>query len=269
MREIVLRRRSVLRLAAGAVAVAASGRALAASPPRPQRKPLAFPRQTVALDPGHGGNDPGAIAPDGLYEKTITLAAARALAQELSLTGRYRVVLTRDRDEFVPLGVRVARARARHADVFLSLHADALPNLAMRGASVFTLSAEASDREAALLAKSENGGELLGLGLKREPREVGNVLLDLARRENANRSIVLAHKVLAELRREVVLLDHPLRSAGFVVLEAPDIPSALVELGCLSNHEEERLLQQPRYRRGLAEALARGIEGYFVFRASV
>ncbi|HEV2303388.1 MAG TPA: N-acetylmuramoyl-L-alanine amidase [Stellaceae bacterium] len=266
MREIVLRRRSVLRLAAVAVALAA-GEAVRARPLR--RKYLAIVRPTVALDAGHGGNDPGAIAPDGVYEKTITLAAARVLARQLSLTRRYRVVMTRYRDEFVPLAGRVARARAQHADVFLSLHADALPEAAMRGASVFTLSAEASDREAAMLAKSENDGELIGLGLPREPREVGNVLLDLARRENANRSIVLAHKVLDALQRQVVLLDHPLRSAGFVVLGAPDIPSVLVELGCLSNPGEEHLLQQPRYQRRLAEALVRGVENYFAFRAAV
>lgn len=266
MREIVLRRRRLLRLAAVAVASVAARQAAA----RPLRhKYLRIVRPTVALDPGHGGSDPGAIAPDGAYEKTIALAAALVLARQLTLTRRYRVVLTRYRDEFVPLDARVARARAQKADAFLSLHADALPDAAMRGASVFTLSAEASDREAALLAKSENGGELAGLGLRREPREVGNVLLDLARRENANRSIVLAHKVLGQLRREVPLLDHPLRSAGFVVLEAPDIPSALIELGCLSNRAEERLLKEPTHQLRLAEAILRGIEDYFAARAAV
>jgi N-acetylmuramoyl-L-alanine amidase len=271
MQEIVLRRRAALRLAAGAVATFAGASACEAArawPPLPKRKPLPFERPTVALDPGHGGNDPGAIAPDGVYEKTITLATASALAYELSRTRRYRVVLTRYRDEFVPLEARVARAHAAHADIFLSLHADALPNAAMRGASVFTWSAKASDGEAALLAKSENEGALAHLGLGREPREVGNVLLDLLHRENANRSIVLAHKVVDELRPQVVLLERPLRSAGFVVLSAPDIPSALVELGCLSNPAEERLLEEPGYRRRLAAALARGIGDYFALPAA-
>jgi N-acetylmuramoyl-L-alanine amidase len=229
---------------------------------------LPFALPTVALDPGHGGSDPGAIAADGTYEKTITLATARLLARNLALTRRYRIVMTRDRDEFVPLDQRVARARAQHAEVFLSLHADALPNPALRGALVFTWSAKASDGEAALLAKSENEGELAHLGLGREPREVGKVLVDLVRRENENRSTVLAHKLVEELRRGIALLEHPLRSAGFVVLSAPDMPSALVELGCLSNPEEERLLREPRYQQRLAEALHRGIEDYFAYRAS-
>lgn len=270
MREVVLRRRGLLRLAGGAVAAAASARVCEARawPPLPPRKPWPFDRPTVALDPGHGGSDPGAIAADGTYEKTITLATARLLARQLSLTRRCRVVMTRDRDEFVPLDQRVARARAQHADVFLSLHADALPNPALRGALVFTWSAKASDGQAALLAKSENEGELAQLGLGRESREVGNVLVDLLRRENANRSTVLAHKLVDELRREIVLLENPLRSAGFVVLSAPDMPSALVEMGCLSNPGEERLLREPRYQQRLAEALARGLEDYFAYRAS-
>jgi N-acetylmuramoyl-L-alanine amidase len=272
MREIVLRRRSLLRLAAGAVASFAcvsACEAARARPPLPKRKPLPFARLTVVLDPGHGGSDPGAIAPDGLYEKAITLATARVLAHELALARRYRVVMTRYRDEFVPLDQRVARARAQKADVFLSLHADALPDPAMRGALVFTWSAKASDGEAALLAKSENEGELAHLGFSREPRDVGNVLLDLVHRETANRSLVLGHKLVDELRRDVALLEHPLRSAGFVVLSAPDVPSALVEMGCLSNPAEEHLLQHARYRQLLAEALAQGIDDYFAFRAAV
>ena len=263
MPEIVLRRRSLLLVAGAAVASLASARAGA----RPlSRKYLSLLRPTVALDPGHGGSDPGAIASDGLYEKAITLAITRVVARRLSL--RYRVVLTRDGDTFVPLHERVARARAKKADVFLSLHADALPDVAMRGASVFTLSAQASDREAALLAKSENAGELMSLGLPKEPREVGNVLLDLARRENANRSIVLAHKVLVALQRQVVLLDNPLRSAGFIVLGAPDIPSVLIELGCLSNRAEERALQQSSHQQHLAEALGHALDDYFAYRAA-
>lgn len=217
----------------------------------------------VVLDPGHGGIDPGAIGADGVYEKTIVYATARFLARDLAATGRFRVALTRGRDEFVPLRERVARARALHADLFLAIHADALPDPAMRGLSVFTLSALASDRDAAALAESENRDVVDRVRLWLEPREVGDVLMALARRQTDNASIGFARDVVAILGRRVALLDNPQRSADFVVLTAPDIPSALVELGCLSNPAEERLLQQPGYQQRLAHGLARAIETYF------
>jgi len=178
------------------------------------------------------------------------------------------VVLTRSVDEFIPLRERVARARAWKADLFLSIHADALPDSALRGLSVFTLSAQASDREAAALAISENRADLVGgINLARQPREVGNVLMDLARRQADNSSIALARKVIDQLAREVVLLDHPQRSADFAVLTAPDIPSVLVELGCLSNLQEERLLERRAYQQKLARGLVRAVEAYFAVPA--
>ena len=211
---------------------------------------------TIVIDPGHGGVDPGAISPNGVYEKNIVLPTAWEFARRLAATRRYRVVLTRSVDEFIPLRDRVARARAWRADLFLSIHADALPDTEMRGLSVFTLSAA--------LAISENRADLLGgINLSRQPREVGNILMDLGRRQTSNSSIVLARKVVDQLAREVVLLDHPQRSADFAVLTAPDIPSALVELGCLSNRQEERLLQQRSYQQKLARGLMRAVEAYF------
>lgn len=223
----------------------------------------------VVIDPGHGGIDPGAIGPSGIYEKSIVLATARDLAGQLAATRRFRVILTRSGDEFIPLRERVARARGVNAELFLSIHADTLPNAAMRGLSVFTQSAQASDREAAALAIRENKADLVGgIRLSQQTREVGNILIDLARRQTSNLSIALAHDVVDELGREVVLLDHPQRSADFAVLTAPDIPSALVELGCLSNPIEERLLQQRAYRQKLAGGLARAIEAYFAVYAS-
>ena len=219
---------------------------------------------TIVIDPGHGGVDPGAISPDGVYEKDIVLAEASELARALAARGGYRVVLTRRTDEFLPLRERVARARAWKADLFLSIHADALPDMEMRGLSVFTLSAQASDREAAALAISENRADLVGgVKLSRQPRDVGNILLDLTRRQTSNLSINLARKVVDQLGRDVVLLERPQRSADFAVLTAPDIPSALVELGCLSNPTEERLLQQGNYQRKLARGLVRAVDTFF------
>ena len=156
----------------------------------------------VVIDPGHGGGDPGAVSPRGVYEKDIVLSVAREFARQLAATRRYRVVLTRSVDEFIPLRDRVARARAWHADLFLSIHADALPNRAMRGLSVFTLSGRASDREAAALAVRENRADLLavGINLARQPREVRTILMDLARRQTSNLSIVLARNVVDQSR---------------------------------------------------------------------
>lgn len=271
MRDIACARRTVLRLLAGCAAIGwRFGPALAQPPGREKptlrgRLPPRY-RPMIVLDPGHGGIDPGAIGPDGVFEKNIVYPTARYLARDLIATRRFRVALTRGPDEFVPLRERVARARALHADLFLAIHADALPNPAMHGLSVFTLSAKASDREAAALADSENRDVVDGVRLSREPREVGDILIDLARRQTDNLSIELARAVVTALGREVGLLDNPQRSADFAVLTAPDIPSALVELGCLSNPAEERRLQQPAYQQRLARGLAHAIEAYFANR---
>lgn len=261
MPDIAVARRRLLSFVAGALACATEVRA-ATLHGRPQRP--APHRHLVAIDPGHGGIDPGTIGVSGIYEKQITLATAFELAHELEATGRFTVLLTRHADRFVPLRERVARARTHHAELFLSIHADAFPDTAMHGLSVYTLSDRASDREAAGLAARENKGEVVdGLDLAREPREIGQVLLDLARRQTMNRSLALAQDVVAELGRSVVLLEKPRRSAGFAVLTAPDIPSVLVEIGALSNPAEERLLRQPAYRRRIAQGLAHAIERYF------
>src|ERR1700749_2155675 len=159
---------------------------------------------TVVLDPGHGGIDPGAISPNGVYEKHLVLRFARDVAHQLAATRRYRVVLTRSGDEFIPLRDRVSRARAWNADLFLSLHADALPDAELRGLSVFTLSAQASDREAAALAISQNRADLLGnINLSRQSRDIRDVLVDLTRRQTGNFSIVLARAIVDQLAREV------------------------------------------------------------------
>ena len=263
MRDRSCERRRVLR---GLAFCAVVGWRLDSAAARPAGRRTPQPRRvpTVVIDPGHGGVDPGAISPNGVYEKDIVLATASEIARELAARRNYRVVLTRSTDEFLPLRERVARARAWKADLFLSIHADALPDAEMRGLSVFTQSAQASDREAAALAISENRADLVGgLNLSHQPRDVGTILLDLTRRQTGNLSIALARKVVAQLGREVVLLDRPQRSDDFAVLTAPEIPSALVELGCLSNPAEERLLQQRAYQQKLARGLVRAVEAYF------
>ena len=264
-------RRILLRLLAGGVIAVLAAELASAQPPAraPPQRGMRRPRTQrpyqplVVIDPGHGGIDPGAIGAGGVFEKYITFATAIDLARVLRASRRFRVILDRGWDEFVPLRDRVARAEALHADLFLSLHADALPNPAMRGLSVFTLSATASDREAAALAVDENRDVAAGAGPARQQREVKAVLIDLVRRETDNQSLELARDVVAAVRDTgIELLRNPQRSAGFAVLTAPDIPSALVELGCLSNPVEEALLQLPAYRKRLARGLAQAIDLY-------
>src|SRR5205823_14563110 len=163
--------------------------------------------------------------------------------------GRFHALLTRRGDVFVPLRERVARARMGHAELFVSIHADALPDSAMRGLSVYTLSDQASDRETAALAARENKDDFVaGIKLSQQRRDIAPILLDMARRQTNNGSLALAHTIVAELGRAVPLLEKPQRAAGFAVLTAPDMPSVLVELGCLSNPAEERLLPQRAYQ---------------------
>jgi N-acetylmuramoyl-L-alanine amidase len=263
MRDISCVRRSVLR---GLAFCAFLGwRADAASAqPAGRGTPPARHALTVVIDPGHGGVDPGAVSPSGVYEKDIVLPTAWEFARQLAARRNRRVVLTRSTDEFIPLRERVARARAWKADLFLSIHADTLPDADMRGLSVFTLSAQASDREAAAFAISENRADLVGgVNLSRQPADVGKILMDLTRRQTDNLSVALARNLVTQLGREVVLLDRPQRSADFAVLTASDIPSVLVEIGCLSNPAEERLLQQRAYQKKLARGLTRAVETYF------
>ena len=184
------------------------------------------------------------------------------------------MLLTRTDDVFVSLTDRVKRARTVNADLFLSIHADSLPEEQMRGASIFTLSEKASDKEAAAVAARENSADtvarrIAGIDLSRHPPEVSDILFDLARRETNNLSLRLAQDLVSELGRRVRLLDHTHRSAGFVVLKAPDIPSVLVESGCLSNPVEERLLQQTAYQNKLATGLRQSIHDYFERAAAI
>lgn len=232
-------------------------------PPSPRRQGDAR-KKIVVIDPGHGGVDPGAIGRKGEYEKRIVLAAAHELRKALQKRGRYEVVMTRDSDTFVRLRQRVAMARAAGADLFVSLHADANPSRKVRGASVYTLSENASDREAAALAAKENKADLIaGVDLTNESNEVTNILIDLAQRETMNLSARFARTLVEQLDRQVRLLHKSHRFAGFAVLKAPDVPSVLIELGYLTNPEDEAQLMRQRYRAQLAEAIADGIDAYF------
>lgn len=231
----------------------------------PPQKPQPWTRQkVVVLDPGHGGHDPGAISVSGVYESAVTLKAARILRRELQRKGGYRVVMTRDSDKAVRLRERIRIARQARADLFVSIHADANPVSWVRGASVYTLSEQASDAEAAALAERENKADLItGVDLSGEEPEVATILIDLARRETMNESARLASGVIYELGRSTSLLRNTHRFAGFAVLKAPDIPSILVEIGVLSNREDERLLQRSDYLTRLARAIVNATDAYF------
>jgi len=220
----------------------------------------------VVLDPGHGGADPGATGPAGTQEKRITLPLALELKRLLESTGRCRVLMTRSRDVFVPLARRVELAREREAALLLSLHADAMPagqRTQLRGASVYTLSETATDPLAAALARRENLADRAGgLRLPSVSPEVQRILLSLMRQETRAGSERLARLAVNALDGDVPLLSQPLRRAQFVVLKAPDVPSALVECGFLSNPEEEALLRRPDHRARIAASLAEAVHGF-------
>ena len=240
----------------------------AASPPskahRPAPGPTRPPAPLVMLDPGHGGKDPGAIGISGTYEKHVSLAAALELKRQLEAGGRYRVELTRTRDVFVPLDDRVARAQGRGAALFVSMHADALHDPHVRGASVYTLATTASDAQTAALAQRENSADRFGGPQFRDtPPEVARILASLVRQETRAGSTRLANSVVGSLDNAVPLLVNPSRHAGFVVLKAADIPSILVEMGFMSNPQDEAALRRADHRMQVAAAMKRAVDAYF------
>lgn len=229
-------------------------------------------KPVIAIDAGHGGVDPGTTGFSGVREKSITLAAATELKRQIEATGRYRVVMTRTRDVFVRLTERVGVARRAHADLFISLHADAIANHTVRGATVYTLSEKSSDAEAAELAAKENKSDLIaGIDLSAEAygKDVTKILIDLMQRETMNFSARFATALIPEIAKEARLLRKTHRFAGFRVLKAPDVPSVLVEMGYLSNRKDERTLKDPVQRRKLMRAVLRAIDRFFADRTSV
>lgn len=235
---------------------------VAARPPITER-----PRNTkpvVVLDPGHGGVDPGALGTTGTREKDITLAMAKELKQTLEASGRFTVVLTRDTDIFIPLQQRVRLARDAGASLFMSLHADSVNVASISGASIYTLSEQASDKEAEALAAKENRADLIGgLDLGDQGNNVAAILISLAQRETMNLSARFASYLVPEFSKDWHLLRNTHRFAGFAVLKAPDVPSVLVELGYLSNPNDERALSRPAGRKPVVDAVARAVNRYF------
>ena len=234
--------------------------------PLPKLKPAPKTvRHLIAIDAGHGGRDPGAIAANGLKEKTLALIFARELRTVLQEAGRFGVVMTRDHDRKVSLHRRVEIARDAGADLFLSIHLDRLANPEVGGASVYTLSDEASDVETAELAARENKADIVAdVDLSEGyDEDVAKVLISLVQQNTMNCSATLAATLLPELGRVAPLINRPHRFGNFRVLKAPDIPSVLVELGYLSNDRDAERLISDSHRRVLAGAILRALDNYF------
>jgi N-acetylmuramoyl-L-alanine amidase len=221
-------------------------------------------KPVVVIDPGHGGVDPGTIGKKGSREKKVVLAFARTLQQKLQATGLFQVFLTRNKDIFIPLRSRVGMARRSNADLFISIHADALRNRTVRGATIYTLSEKSSDAEAAALAAKENRSDIIaGVDLEDAPDELAGIFIDLAQREAKNESIKFARSATTRLQHIIRMNKNPHRFAGFRVLKSPDFPSVLIELGFLSNARDEKLLNSVRWRERTARAIAEAVRRYF------
>jgi N-acetylmuramoyl-L-alanine amidase len=228
-------------------------------------KPVVTRMITIALDPGHGGEDPGAIGRGGSREKDVVLSIARRLKAKIEQQPNMRVMLTRDADYFVPLHVRVQKARKVQADLFVSIHADAFVESTARGSSVFVLSEKgASSTAARWLARKENSADLIGgVNIKRHDIQLASVLLDLSTTAQINDSLKLGKAVLNEIGGINRLHKGAVEQAGFAVLKAPDIPSILIETAFISNPEEEAKLTDDAYQDRMADAVLKGIEKYF------
>lgn len=229
--------------------------------PPPGRSPV---RPLVVLDPGHGGKDPGAIGISGTHEKDVALATAFDLKHNLEGSGRYSVEMTRASDVFIPLERRVDYAQSRGAALLVSMHADAIGDQGVRGASVYTLAATASDAQTARLAERENSADRFADPRFRAlPPSVVQILASLVRRETRVGSGRLARDLVDQLDRNLPMLPNPARHAAFVVLKAADIPSVLVEMGFMSNREDEAALRRPEHRAQVAAAMRRAVDAYF------
>ena len=264
-----IHRRHLLAALSGLTALGLGGADAWANKPTPKsvKKPTPLPRpKLIFLDPGHGGRDPGAQGVRGTQEKAVVMAIARELQRELLAGNRYRVLLTRSTDNYVALRERVARAQEAKADLFLSLHADACDNSDVRGASVYTLSEQATDREAAALAARENRADAIVGGMKLSDKDdnVARTLVAMSQRGTVNDSRRLADTIVQSFGRNGIrLLPRTHRQAGFAVLTSPDIPAALVELGYLSNRQDEKLLTVRQHQIALAKALRGSVDAHF------
>ena len=226
----------------------------------------------IVLDPGHGGIDAGTVGGMKKAEKDVVLAVAKLLRFRLQQTGRYEVLLTREQDVFVPLDERVRFAREHGCGLFISLHTDSVPaqyaHLNVRGATVYTVSEKSSDQRANDLAERENLSDVIAgvEGTKEDHNDVAGILVDLMQRETSNNSLAFTNTLLPSMKRATALSREPHRYAAFRVLRAPDIPSVLVELGYLSNPDDEQLLLSKPWQEKIAESIVRAVDGYFAKR---
>ena len=239
------------------------------APPAIKPPPTGDQRPVLVLDPGHGGLDNGTKAASGETEKSIVLEFALRLRDKIEQGGKYRVVMTRTDDTFVALPDRVAFARAQQASLFISIHADALPKGEgdAQGASVYTLSETASDAEAARLAETENRTDVIaGVDLTSEPNDVADILIDLAQRETKSFSVQFARGLIDTMKSATRMHKNSLKSAGFRVLKAPDVPSVLLELGYVSNKQDLKSLTSADWRDHTADSIAQAIDRFFTTR---
>jgi len=235
----------------------------AAAPPQPQVKPL------VVIDAGHGGVDMGAVGAKAIYEKDVVLDVSRRLAAKLEASAKVRTLLTRNSDEFVPLNDRVKLARKSGAALFVSVHADMLNETSVHGATVYTVSDRASDAEAARVAATENAADKAGgMAEAEEIGDVNDILFDLTRRETRAIGHQFATSLIDFWKAGGDLNKNPIRSAGFVVLKAPDVPSVLLELGYMSNERDLAKLSSEQWRQSAADRVAQSIERYFTKRTA-
>lgn len=222
-------------------------------------------RPVIVIDPGHGGVDNGTQAATGEAEKTLVLDFAKALRDRIEKSGKFRVVMTRDDDTFIPLGERVKIARSHMASLFISIHADALPKREgdAQGATIYTLSDRASDAEAERLAEAENKADAIaGINLTEEPAEVADILIDLTQRETRAFSNRFARTLANEMKTVARMHKHPLKSAGFRVLKAHDVPSVLVELGYVSNKDDLQHLVSESWRSRTVGSVAQAVDAF-------
>ncbi len=241
-------------------AAAAAAPAPAAAPVRASAPLQPLGKKVVVIDAGHGGKDPGASGAEN-REKELTLAAARALRDRLERSGKYKVVLTRDSDVFIPLERRVQIARQANADLFLSLHADSGADASLKGATVYTLSEKGADRAARQAFEHQ---DWIDVSMPGQDEQVNRILLDLTQRGTVTRSGMFAEVLLRRMGEKTQLLQRSHRDAGYMVLLAPDVPAVLVEMGFLTNRDDERLLADASKRRGLMDAVGDAIDDYFL-----
>jgi N-acetylmuramoyl-L-alanine amidase len=238
-----------------------------AAAPKPASPP--DPRPVVVIDPGHGGLDNGTQSGGDVMEKNLVLGFALALRDRIEKSGKYRVVMTRSDDTFIPLDDRVKIARNQSAALFVSIHADALPRREgdAQGATIYTLSDKASDAEAERLAEAENKADAIGgVNLTEEPTDVADILIDLAQRETRTFSNRFARLLMGEMKNTVRMHKHPLKSAGFRVLKAPDVPSVLVELGYVSNKGDLEHLVSENWRTKTVSSMAQAVDVFLAKR---